>query len=166
MAALEAGYVAGTVLSVPETILARQRGFHPLLDMSTMGLPNLHTGTVTSRAFLRSNRTTVLNFMKAITEAAFLIKRDREGTLAALSRHTQLDIQKDAAALRETYEAVLKGNLVDVPYPSLAGIEAVLAEIARENPGAARFKPEEIADLSVVRELEDSGFFRDLLGRQ
>jgi len=165
MAALEAGYVAGTVLSVPETILARQRGFHPLLDMSTMGLPNLHTGTVTSRAFLRSNRTTVLNFMKAITEAAFLIKRDREGTLAALSRHTQLDIQKDAAVLGETYE-VLRRKLVDIPYPALAGVDAILAEIAHENPGAARFKPEDVADLSVVRELETSGFFRDLLGRK
>ena len=166
MAALEAGYVAGTLLSFPETALAKQKGFQMLVDMSTLGLPTLHTGTVTSRAFLQSNRTTALNFVKAIAETVFWIKSDREGALAALGNHMQLDTQKDAAVLRETYEVLLRRQLVDIPYPSLAGIEAVLAEIAHENPGAARFKPEDVADLSVVREVENSGFFSDLLGRK
>lgn len=166
MAALEAGYVAGTLSRFPETILARRKGFHALLDMSTMKLPNLQSGTVTSRAFLQSNRTTVLNFMKAISEAVFLIKSDRQGTLAALSKLAHLDIQEDAAALGETYEVFLKRKLVDIPYPSLAGIAVVLAEIAHTNPGAARVTPEDVADLSVVRELETGGFFRGLRERK
>ena len=166
MAAMEAGYVAGTLLSFPEITLARQKGFHVLLDLSAMDLSDLHSGTVTSRAFIESNRTTVLNFVKAVAEAVFLIKKDQEGAVATLSKLLQLDIQKEAAALGETYEVLLKRKLVDIPYPSLAAIEAVLAEIAHENPSAGRFRPEEVADLSVVRELEDSGFFKDLAGRK
>jgi len=166
LAALEAGYVVGSLFVPPGTNLARQKGFRLLLDMSTMGLPNLHAGIVTSRAFLQSNRMAVLSFMKAIAEAVFWIKRDREGTLVALSKHAQLDLQNDADTLEETYEAILKRKLVDVPYPSLAGIEAALAEIRHDNPAATRFKPEAVADLSVVRELEDRGFFRDLLGQK
>jgi NitT/TauT family transport system substrate-binding protein len=166
MAALEAGYVAGTLISFPEVILAREKGFRVLLDLSTMDLPSLHTGTVTSRAFLRSNRTTVLNFMKAMTEAVFAIKRDREGALAVLGKHTQLDGQKDVAALDETYDVFLKRKFVDVPTPSRTGLEAMLAEIARENPEAARLTPEDVADFGVVQELEDDGFFRELLGRE
>ncbi len=166
MAAVEAGYVAGTMLSYPEIVFARQKGLHALLDLSTLDLPTLHTGTVTTRAFLESHRAAVLNFMKAMTETVWLIKSDREAALAALGKLMELDVQQDATALEETYDVLLKRKLADIPYPSLAGIEAILAEIAHENPSAARVKPEEIADLSVVRELEDSGFFRDLPGRK
>jgi ABC-type nitrate/sulfonate/bicarbonate transport system substrate-binding protein len=165
MAALEAGYVAGTLISVPELTLAREKGFRVLLDLSTMDRQSLHTGTVTSRAFLRGNRATVLNFMKAMSEAVFSIKRDREGTLAVLGKYMQLDGQEDAAALDETYD-FLKRKLVDVPTPSPAGIEAMLAEIARENPEAGRLTPHEIADFGVVHELENDGFFRELLGQK
>jgi NitT/TauT family transport system substrate-binding protein len=166
MAAMEAGYVAGTLVSPPETTLARQKGFHVLLDMSAMDLPDLHTGIVTSRAFIERNRPTVLNFMKAIGEAVFLIKRDKNSTLDVLSKLLQLDRQKDGASLEETYDVLLKGKLVDIPYPSLAAIEAVLAEIAHENPSAARFKPEQVADMGIIRELENKGFFRDLALRK
>lgn len=166
LAALEAGYVAGTLLGFPETILARQKGLHVLLDVSTLDLPNVHTATATSRAFLKSNRTTVRNFMKAFSEAVFAIKHDKEGTMAVLSRQVQLDPQKNAEALSETYDLLYKSRLADIPHPSLAGIHALLAEIAHENPAATLFTPEQIADLSVVRELETEGFYRALLGQK
>lgn len=166
LAALEAGYVVGTLLSFPETILARQKGLRVLLDLSTLDLPTLHTGVATSKDFLTGNRSTVLNFMKAITEAISLIKRDKEGAIAAISRAMQLDRQKDAAVLEETYDVLYKHKLVDIPVPSLAGISALLAEIALENPAAARFTPEAVADLSVVRELEAGGFFAGLSRRK
>lgn len=162
LAALDAGYVVGTLIGFPETIVARQRGLHTLLDLSTLDLPNLQTGVATTKAFLKSDRATVLNFMKALTEAVFLVKRDRQGTMAVLGKNMHLDLQKDAAALEETYDVLYRRKLADIPYPTLEGIDAELAEIARENPAAARFRPEEIADRSIVRELQTSGFFERL----
>jgi len=165
LASLEAGYVAGTLVSFPETILARERGLHVLLDMSTLDLPTLHTSIATTRAFLKSDRTTVLNFMKAIGEATFSIKHDKGGTTALLARYLQLDPEKDAETLSETYESLYHHKLREVPYPSLAGAEAVLVEIAQQNPAAARFRAGQIADTTVVHELEAGGFFKKMVER-
>jgi len=166
MAALEAGYVAGTLVSPPETTLARRKGHHTLLDMSTMDLPLPHTTIATSRAFIKSDRATVLSFMKAISEAVFMMKQDRESSLETLSKYLQVDRSREAASLEETFEVIIKGKMADKPYPAEAGIEALLREISAESPSAAEVKPEQITDSTIVRELEDSGFFRDLFRRK
>lgn len=162
MAALEAGYVAGTLLNPPDTILVGRKGFHALLDMSAMNVPDLHSGTVTRRAFIHDHRATVVNFMKAMSEAIFMVKRDKDTTLRLLSNLLQVDRQKENAALTETYETLIKGKIEDIPYPSPVVIEAVLAEMSHGQPSAPRLKPEQIVDVSIVQELEDNGFFRDL----
>ena len=163
-AAMEAGYVSGTLLTPPETVMAKKKGFHELLDMSTTGLPDLHSGIITSRAYLKNNRETVLRFVKAMAESIFLIKNDKQSALALMSKLFQLDPQKDSSVLEETYEVFLKDKVLNVPAPSLAGVEAILAEIKKENPSASQFKPEQMVDFSIIAELEQNGFFRVLWG--
>jgi hypothetical protein len=104
----------------------------------------------------------VLNFMRALSEAVYVIKTDKNEGLEALAALFSLDRQKDAATLDETYEIHLKARLSDIPRPTLPGIQTVLDEIATENPGAARVRAGDAADLSIVQELEDEGFFKDL----
>jgi NitT/TauT family transport system substrate-binding protein len=163
-AAMEAGYVAGTLLTPPETVVAKRNGFRELLDMSTTGLPDLHSGLITSKAFVNTNRETVLRFVKAMSESIFRIKNDKSSALTTMSKLFHLDVDQDAAVLEETYEVFLKSKLLDVPAPSLAGVEAILGDIQEENPSARRFQPEQMADRSVIAELEEMGFFRDLWG--
>ena len=57
---------------------------------------------------------------------------------------------------------MLRKRFLQVPYPSLAGIQTVIDEIATGNPDAKRLKPEQVVDTRIVRELEASGFFRKL----
>jgi NitT/TauT family transport system substrate-binding protein len=166
MAAMEAGYVSGTLLTDPDAILARNNGFHALVDMSTMGLPDLHTGIVTTKAMIKSDRAIVVNFMKAFAESIFLIKSDKKATLPVMSKLFALDLHKDAGVLSETYEGLIKSKMVDIPYPSLEGVEALLAGIVKDNPDAARYRPEDIADPSIVHELEEEGFLRNLWQRK
>ena len=47
------------------------------------------------------------------------------------------------------------------PCPSLAGIASVLKLMAQHgiNPKAAELKPEDIADMSLCKKLDDTGFF-------
>lgn len=163
MAALEAKYVAGTLLSFPEKGMAQQKGFRPLLDVSALNLPTLHSAVVTSTAFLQDHRPVVLNFMKGITESIARLKRDKPGVIAILGRKMGLDPVADAAALDETFEILLKEKLQDVPVPSLEVARAVLGEIAFENPAAVGFPPEDLIDASIGRELESSGFFSSVL---
>jgi hypothetical protein len=49
-----------------------------------------------------------------------------------------------------------------IPYPTLKGIKFILDEMAERNPQARKAAPENFVDLSVLQELEQSGFFKQL----
>lgn len=165
-AALEAGYVVGMTADPPESIFARKRGYHALLDLSAMNLPYLQTGTVTTKAFIGSHRAALVNYMKAVSEAVYLLKKDKQDAVIELSKHLEVDSRTESDTLEETYNVLIKRIFNFPPSPSLQGIQLLIDEIALQNPDAKRLKPEDIADLSIVEELEGNGFFRNLAERK
>jgi len=162
LAAMESGAVSGTVVSVPETVEAKEVGFVELLDMSTLNVPFQHTGVATTRTLLDSDRETAVNFMKAVTEAIALMKSDPEGTKSVMAEYLLLDVEDDAASLDEAFNVLILGYLPEAPYPTLDGIQTLLTNLVDEDPNAANFTPEDVADTSIVQELEDSGFIDEL----
>jgi NitT/TauT family transport system substrate-binding protein len=162
LAAMLAGQVDGTLVSVPETAKARDSGFHELLDMSTLNTPYQHTAIVARNDLLEQDRPTAERFMKAIAEAAWAMKHDRAGTLEVLAKHLLYDPVSDRAALDETYDNLIMKYLQTVPYPTLAGIQQAIEELAAENPQAAGLKAEAATDSTLVGDLEKSGFFAEL----
>jgi len=48
------------------------------------------------------------------------------------------------------------------PYPSLDAIREALAEIAATDPKARVARPEDFADMSVIKEFDDNGFIDGL----
>jgi NitT/TauT family transport system substrate-binding protein len=165
LAAMESGAVVGTVVSVPETVEAKEMGFTELLDMSTLGVPFQHTGVATSRSLLESDRELAVNFMKALTEGVAMMKSDREGVMEVMAQYLLLDVEDDAPSLTEAYDVLIQGYLPQAPYPTLDGIQTVLNKLAEDDPDAANFSPEDVADTSIVQEIEDSGFISDLYGQ-
>jgi hypothetical protein len=150
----------------PETIFGRENGYHSLLDMSMMNIPDVHTATIVSREYLANNRENVFNFLKATTEAVYRLKRNKAEALHTLSKHLQLDLEKDAAALNATWEFMIVRHFADLPYPSLPNLQAMIDEIAVDNPAVADIKPEQIADSSLIQALEDSHFLEGLAAQQ
>jgi hypothetical protein len=55
----------------------------------------------------------------------------------------------------------LRAALPRKPCPSLEGIASVLKLMAQHgiNPKASQLKPEDVADMSVCKKLDESGFF-------
>jgi NitT/TauT family transport system substrate-binding protein len=160
--AMEAGYIAGSIFDYPDAEIARQHGLRTLLDMTPLELPTLQIALVTTRAYLTAHRATVLQFVKAISHALAAIRHDRAGGIAALARHTGLDAREYAAVLDRTYTAVFQERLKSTPAISLDAARAALAEAARNHPKASPNGPEDLADLSIVEELTQSGFFAGL----
>jgi NitT/TauT family transport system substrate-binding protein len=162
LAATLTGRVAGTLVSVPETIKAREAGLHELLDMSALNAPYQHTAIAVRDSLLARDRDAALRFMKAIGEAIALMKIDREGTMAVMAHYMLLDLDADRAALSEAYDILVLRYLETVPYPTMPGIQSALDELVADNPQAANTKPEQVADVSLVRELEQQGYFSAL----
>ena len=162
LGAMIAGQVAGTLVSVPETAKAREAGFHVLLDMSALNAPYQHTTLAIRDSFVASNRPAALSLVKAISEAAHLMRQDRDGTIAVMASYALLDPVEDRAALEEAYDVLILRYLQTVPFATMPGIQSALDELVADNPQAANISPEQVVDNSLMNELEQAGFFRDL----
>jgi NitT/TauT family transport system substrate-binding protein len=152
--ALRSGSVDATVISPPLTVTARKLGFNLVTSFQDAGIAWAYDSIDTTGDYARQNRETVLNFLKAFIEGTAYIFKDKEGSLAVLSRWMQL---KDREALDETYDYLLK-ILPKKPYASDKGMQAVLDAIALRNPRAKQFKPQDFTNMSYLKEIEQSGF--------
>ena len=162
LAAMQAGRISGTVLAVPELNEAQKLGYRVLVDLPSLKIPYQFIGIATTRSYLKQNRQVAINFMKAIIEALALMKTDQEGTQAVLAKYLQLDTKEQAELLDQAYNVVVLGQIPKVPYPTLEGYRTILNDLSKTNPNATKFQPEDAVDLSIVQELEASGFIDNL----
>ncbi|AFY74913.1 ABC-type nitrate/sulfonate/bicarbonate transport system, periplasmic component [Synechococcus sp. PCC 7502] len=160
--AMEAGRISATVLSFPLSLKAKNKGYHTLLDMTTLDIPYQHTVIATTRSYIKANPQVTVNFMKAIVEAIATIKKDRKGAIATLVRANKYDPKADAAILEEWYDTTIQKKIAKVPYPTLKGITKMLGDVKVTNPQASKFKAEDTVDISILRNLEKSGFINNL----
>ncbi len=162
MAAMETGQVVGTLVTVPESIKATENGFHQLFDVASLELPTPYVTVSTTRSYLATNRPQAVQFMAAISEAIAMMKEDKADTIVVLAQYLLLDPLAEAAALEEAYRVLVQENMEEIPYPTVAGIEAEIEILAQENPEIAKLTATDLVDMSLVQELEESGFFKDL----
>ena len=162
MAAMAAGQVAGSLLTSPDTLIGRQKGYITLLDLGATNIPYQHTGIATTRKFISTHRTEVENFMKAVLEAIALMKKDPAGTETIMAKYLLLDPAKDAASLNDAYQTLILKSLSDIPYPSTPGIQTLIDYQSPTNASVSQLVPGEVVDVSILKDLEGSGFIANL----
>ncbi|MBI3076111.1 MAG: ABC transporter substrate-binding protein [Deltaproteobacteria bacterium] len=162
--ALSAGSVQATVISPPFDLTARKLGFTILTNMADVGLAYQHEVIGTRDAFTREHPESIRRFLRGFIEGIHYWMTQKEGTQRILARHLRI---ADPEVLEETYEAY-KRLTERKPYPTMAGIQFILDEIARreeasKRPSKARqAKAEQFVDLRFVKELDASGFIDSL----
>jgi NitT/TauT family transport system substrate-binding protein len=159
---LQAGRIDGTVIIAPNTLIARQAGFHAMVELAELNMPYLHTGVATTRSYLAEHRSTALNFMRALCEAIAAMKNDPTGAKEVMAKYFSLDVQKDAALLEEVYAPFIQRYLEKIPYPNLEGLRNLEKEVSANNPAVLQLKTEDVFDLSLLKELESDGLFHRL----
>ena len=159
LAAMTNGNVAGTVLSPPQAMLAVAEGYNLLFDFADMVQPYQHTAIVTTRGFLKAHPELVTAYIQATSEAVSAMHADREGAVAAMATYLQLDPVAQAEALGLTYDLFIRRLMQVKPLPSLPGIQALLDELAQENPQAINFQLDRLVETGILAELDAAGFF-------
>jgi hypothetical protein len=101
----------------------------------------------------------VRRFMRAYIEGAARGQRDKNFAVRAMAKVFRTD---DRELLDESYDLIIKSNFVIPPHPSVPGIASLLKGLEPSNPKAKASRPEEHADGRIVRELEQSGFIKNL----
>jgi NitT/TauT family transport system substrate-binding protein len=150
VAALNAHQVQAALLAAPEHVPALKAGGKELLDVTSMRIPFASTGLVATRSYLKTHRSTALAYLKASVQAVRRIKTDRPFTESLMTSYLKTN---DPDALAASWD-LATSFFEDKPYPSLTGLQEVIDE--NEVKG---HKPEDFADSSLMKELDDAGLF-------
>src|SRR6266576_2955 len=139
--AILTGKIHAAALSPPATLQAKKAKLKELLDMSKLDAEYHINGVVTTRRYLKSNEDTVRRFMRAYVEGVARGQKDKAFALIAMARTFRTD---DRELLEESYDLIIKGNLVLPPYPSVPGIASLLRGLEPTNAKAKGAKPEDL----------------------
>ena len=99
-------------------------------------------------------------YLRAYIAAIKIANEDAETSKRALSRYP---VTSDGAILDEAYQT-FRGIFPRVPYVTEDYIRSVIA--VSDNPKAAGANPKDFFDNRFIKELEDSGFIKELYGQR
>jgi ABC-type nitrate/sulfonate/bicarbonate transport system substrate-binding protein len=152
--ALTSGIIQAGAFNLGEALFLKQQGHKQLLDLALAGAEYQHTAAATTRGFLSRNRRAVVSYSKAITESMAWMKSHRDESLKMMAKYLRIT---DRQVLESQYEENVSKLYVKKPYPTLTGVRTIL-ESQSKNEKARAMKPEQFVDMSIVRELDESGF--------
>jgi ABC-type nitrate/sulfonate/bicarbonate transport system substrate-binding protein len=158
LASLTKGAIYGIMFNEPQaTIAIKKFGMHSLIDLTESKIPFPQNCFIIKRNYLESNRDKVTNFMKAVIESIYLLKKDRLLALRLIKKYIRVN-DEEAAIGYDYYLAKHSEGILDLP--DRRGLSFVIEETAKTNPKAAGQTPESLRLLepSVLDELKKSGF--------
>ena len=161
MAALEKGGIDAAVLTEPTFFFAEDQGYRTLADLADMDIYYLHSMIDTTRSYLRANRELALRFMKSYVEGIAYFKRNRKESIEVLAKKLRT-APSQTKYLERSHALYSSGYFENAPYVSLKGVTTLLDFYAKDNPRARSANPQSYFDNSLVKELDDSGFIKNL----
>ena len=161
LAALARNLTQFTLLGEPLVKEAEKMGFRDLYDIGTLKIPYHVNAVVTREKTVKERRPFVLKVVRAFTEALHFIKTNKEETKALIAKNLKTN---DPEGLERAYRAY-NGAFPEIPYPNAEGVKTLLDDIAPRTPKAATADPKSFVDMSLVQELEASGFIKQLYKR-
>jgi len=150
LAAMKAGAISGGSLSPPVLSAAKKAGFKELGDFESLDYKYPAVAIATTRSFIRRQRSTALNFLRAEIEGIHAIRTQKNFAVNTLKKYMRIS---DPDILEEGYRYAVR-FIQPRPLPTTEETRAVLEELKR--PDA---KPENFIDLSLMQELEKEKFF-------
>ena len=158
LAAVSQGAIQATLLEQAFAHQARKIGLRSLLDYSTIGLDYQHQGIGTTKRFIEKQHEVSVRFLKGMVEAIQRLKSDRAFGFKVIERHLRVS---DAEVIQGAYDYYVP-KIAAVPYANLKGMKFLLDTIAESNPKAKKAKAEDFVNTSLLKEIEASGFLKQI----
>jgi NitT/TauT family transport system substrate-binding protein len=156
--ALQKGLVQAGFANPPQRSQARRLGMTELFDLDSLGVELQQTCITVTSKYLRERRPVVKSFVQGYAEGLHRFLTDREFSFRVMKKYLRVE---DKELLADAYDFYSQ-RVQKIPYPTLKGIQFILDEMAQRQPQAKKATPESFVDLSVLQEIEQSGFFKQL----
>jgi NitT/TauT family transport system substrate-binding protein len=152
--AMKAGQLEAAVVLPPITTMAQREGMNVLMDMSELGAEFQITGLASSQSFIAKNRPSALRLMRAFVDGIHFYKTRKKESMAIIAKYMRTN---DMEAVEATWDYFANKIVPRKPYPTAEGIRALLELAAKERPEAVKVPPERIMNVSLLKELDDTG---------
>jgi NitT/TauT family transport system substrate-binding protein len=161
---IEAGLIDATV--VPGYLSRRlaSKGFTVLGRCEETRLPSVGMTVLVERPYLQQNADTLQGVMMALIEGMLYTghPRNKPAVLETLTKQFRMT---DSIAAEGAYQDV--ATLVRLeegrkPYVSMEAMRILQRLLAQQNPKIANLKVENLIDSTIVKKIEDSGFFEKM----
>jgi len=151
--ALERGVVDAAMLTTPARLIAKKMGFRELVDFDELGVQYPYVGISTLKVNVKKNPDVTLRLVRTLTDGIQIFKSNKERGLAAMKRYLR---GASDEMLEETYN-YFSARMPKFPYPSVEAIKTALDMMTDQFPQAAKVDPQEVVDLSFVKQVETAG---------
>jgi NitT/TauT family transport system substrate-binding protein len=150
--------IVAAPFSSPANLRAQEAGARVLMNMGKAGIYFPHDAWMARRSYINANEDLIRRFMKGYSEGVAKLFSDPDLSRRAIRRFTRATDPKIVDAV---YQYALD-YVEKIPYNTREGIVEVLNQAAARNPKAKEAKPESFYDDRFVKELETSGFYKQL----
>ena len=160
-AALSKGVIQFAIMPEPFVREAEKLGFRDLLDIGSLKIPFWWNAVLTRESILKTKRAIFSKFAHAMVEGVHFIKTEKEATKAIFSKNLRITDPESLERAYRAYNVVFPENLLPTP----DGVKTMLDDLAPRDPRAASADAKNFVDQILVRELESSGFIKQLYKR-
>lgn len=162
VAALESKAIDAAMLQRLATKMMVGKGYYPLLDLNKAKIPYQNTGLAARKDFIAAHPTVMENFVRATVEAYGYIfnKENKQAVMAVIAKNLRM---RNVESAEDYYVGALE-ELDKKPYPTVQGLRTVLKFVSERNPKVASLKVEDVIDSSLLKKLDDEGFFQKVYG--
>lgn len=157
-AALSKGITQFTIIPEPFLTQAERLGFKNLYNISDLKIPFWWNGILSRESIVKTKRPLLLKLTRAMVEAMHILKTEKEYAKSLFKKNLGVS---DPEGLERAYRDY-SNAFPEIPYPTPEGVKTMLDDLARSNPKAAAADPKTYVDPSLIRELETSGFIKQL----
>jgi len=158
LASLKSGASQVGALSPPAHIQAERAGFIELMDLSKREIFYPYTYVTATPAFLDKNHSLIRPFLAGAVEGIRRFKTDKAFAKRQIGKYLRVE---DDKVLEETHQ--LFAELFErVPYIKREGLTSLAQILAETDAKIDSVKVDSVIDDRFVRELESSGFIKNL----
>ncbi len=118
-----------------------------LADLKEMGVYVSGTDMSTTQQFLRNHTNKLKAFLRELSDRIY-------------RKYLQIDNPKLLEAMHRNY--FIAGNVPLKPYPQLESVQSDIEYLTAANPGLKTKKATEVVDTTILREIENEGFYAQL----
>jgi NitT/TauT family transport system substrate-binding protein len=159
IAAVKSGAAQGLLVSPPNDVQAQQEaGVKPFFDTSTLGVDEQNAGLAVTDAYGQANKDVVERFVAACAQGIKRFKDDKPFAEQVMKKYLKYENQQVLDSGWDHFQSVFES----VPYPTDAGTQRIIDQVAGQVAAAKSLKPSDVIDRSYVQALEQRGFFASL----